>query len=128
MLRCPFANRYRQLCLYALPAITIVKFRLVQNLERNKVRVRRRIVPSERPPIVPKLLDKTILRHQLLLKVTVGMNVNNHSQALIENHLHRNVEISEVIRWYTIGLSAPKHRLRIHAQPHVVESHSLYQR
>src|SRR5207247_3048343 len=59
------------------------------------------------------IVDKTILRHQLLLKVTVGMNVNNHSQTLIENHLHRNVEISEVIRWYTIEIGRASCRERV---------------
>ena len=53
------------------------------------------------------------------------MNINDHRQALVENHLHRGVEIAQIIRGDAIGLLAPEHRLRIHTQPYMVESHGL---
>ena len=56
------------------------------------------------------------------------MNVNDNGQALIENHLYGGVEISQVIHGDSVGLPVPEHRLRIHAQPHMVESHRLDQR
>src|SRR5207248_11803047 len=41
---CAFANGRSQFGLYALPAIAVVEFRLVQNLKEHKIRTPRRVV------------------------------------------------------------------------------------
>ena len=63
--------------------------------------------------------------HQALLELALRMHIDDDGEAVVENHLHRGVEIAQIIRGDAIGLLAPEHRLRIHTQPYMVESHVL---
>ena len=85
-------------------------------------------MPCELTPVILELFDKAILRNEFLFEVTFGMNVNNDGQSTVEDHLQRTVEIPQIIRRNSVGLSAPEHRLGIHAQPHVIESHRFNER
>src|SRR5882724_9922592 len=93
VLRRSLANRHRKLRLHALPPVAVTKFWLVQYLERNKLRIRERVVPCQLPPVVLELLDEIIVRGELLLKVGIGVKVDDHRQAVIENHLYGRIEI-----------------------------------
>ena len=74
-------------------------------------------MPCELTPVVLELFDKAIVRSELLFEITVGMNVNNDRQAMVEDHLHGTVEIAQVFGRNLVGLPVPEHRLRIHSQP-----------
>src|SRR5260370_41925153 len=106
----------------------VMKFRLVENLKGKEVGIRRRVMPRELTPVVLELFHKAIVRSEFLFEITIGMNVNDDGQATVEDHLHCAVEITQIIRRNPVGLPAPEHRLRIHAQPHVVESYRLDER
>ena len=84
-------------------------------------------MPRQCPPKIRKLLHKFIVRGQFFLEIRIGVHVDDHRQSLIQNHLHRRIQISQVIRRNLVRLLASEHRLRIHAQPYVVKPHSLDQ-
>ena len=47
---------------------------------------------------------------------------------MIQNHLQRVIQIAEIVGRQVVGHVVPHHRLGIHAEPHVIESHRLNQR
>ncbi len=85
-------------------------------------------MPRQCPPEILELFHKSIVRRQLLLEIALGVQINDHRQAVIQNHLYRVVEIRHVFLWNPVRLPSLEHRLRIHAQPHVVKSHRFDQR
>ena len=123
-----FADCRRELCLDAVPAITILAAGLVENLEENAVRIERRPVLRQRPPEIRELFDELIIRSQPLLEIRIGVDVDVHGQILIEKHLHGGVELRQVIARDLVGLLFVKHRARIDAQANIIESHRADQR
>jgi hypothetical protein len=61
VLRRALANRTGQLCLYSRPAVTIVKFRLVQDFEEDHFWIVRRIMTRDGTPEIRELLDEVIM-------------------------------------------------------------------
>jgi hypothetical protein len=126
--RRPLTNGVGEPRLHAFPAIPISKFRFVQYFKKHRVGVGIDVVSRERAPEILELLDERIIGDQFLLEVAVGVHVENYGETLIENHFDGCVEISQVISGNSIRLVASKHRLRINAQPHVIETYGFDQR
>ena len=110
-----FANGHCEFRLHTLPAVAILEFRLIQYLQEHQVRIPRRVVLRQRPPVIRELFHKLIVGNQFFLEVRVWVHVNNHGQALIQNHFHCGIEIAEVVFGNLVRLLAAKHRLRVHA-------------
>src|SRR5258706_435606 len=55
------------------------------------------------------------------------MHVEDHGEALIENHLYGGIEIGEIVRGNAVGLIAMEHWLWIDAEPNVIKVHRLDQ-
>ncbi len=79
-------------------------------------------------PEVGELLDESVVFRQALLEVALGMHVDDHHKAVVEDHLYRRVQIAEILRGKLLRLVHREHGLRVHAQAHVVETHGLDQR
>ena len=56
------------------------------------------------------------------------MHVDFHRQTRIENHFDGGIEIAEIFVAAAVAACSVHHRLRIHAEPHVVEPGRLDQR
>ena len=56
------------------------------------------------------------------------MHVEFDSQACVENHLHRRIEIAEIFRAAVPMPHGVHHRLRIDAEPHMIKPGGLDQR
>ena len=125
---CAFANGRSQFGLYALPAIAVVEFRLVQNLKEHKIRTPRRVVLCQCAPEVRKLLNKLVVAGQLFFEVRLRMDIDNHRQTLVQNHLYGGIQISQVIFRNAVCLLPAEHRLGVYAQPHVIKLHRVNQR
>ena len=81
----------------------------------------------EGPPVIRELFDEFIVSGQFFLEVRVRVHVNNHCQALIQNHFHCGIKITEVVFGNAVCLLAAKNRLWVNAQPRVVELHRFDQ-
>jgi len=56
------------------------------------------------------------------------MQIDRYGHPLIQNHLHRSIEISKILCGNFAGPVVRHHGLRIHAEPHVIEPHRFDQR
>ena len=56
------------------------------------------------------------------------MHVDLDGETRIQNHFDRSVEIAEIFRAAAVATCGVHHRLRIHAEPHVIEAGRLDQR
>jgi hypothetical protein len=79
-------------------------------------------------PEIRKALHKIVFFCQPCLEIRVGMHIQLDRQAGIKNRLDRCIEISKILSRPAATSSSVHHRLRIHAQPHMVESSRLDQR
>src|SRR5207249_10656582 len=95
--------------LYALPAVAVAELGFIQNLEKNQIRVPRRIVSCERPPEIGELLDKLVVVRQFLLEVRIRVDVDDYCEPLIQNHLDRGIQISQVVLGNSVCLFAAEH-------------------
>ncbi len=84
-------------------------------------------MPRKRPPEIHELLYKFVLR-KFSFEVAIRMYIQNHVQVLRQNHLHRRIQIAQVLRVQIVSVIGLPKRLRVHAQSHMIESHSLDQR
>ena len=124
---CGSADRGGQLRFHSIPPVSIFEFRLVEDFEEDALRIPRRVMLRHHAPEVGVTLDKFVLLSQPLFEVRVGMHINLHGEAGIHNHLHGIVEIAEVFRRAVRVADCIHHRLRIYAQPDVIEPHGLDQ-
>ena len=69
VLRSVLPDRRGQLRFHAIPAVTIMKLRLVENLEKNAVGIIRGVMASNHAPKISKALDRIILFREPGLKV-----------------------------------------------------------
>ena len=81
-----------------------------------------------RAPEIGEAFDEVVFLRQSCLEIGVGMHVELDGQARVENHLHRRVEIAEIFRAAVAATRGVHHRLRIHAEPHMIEPGGLDQR
>jgi len=84
-------------------------------------------MPRQRAPEVGEFLHKAVVLGEPCLEVALRMQIDHHRHPLIQNHLHRGVEIAKVLRGNLVGPVARHQWLRIHAQAHMIESHGLDQ-
>ena len=127
MLWSTFPNCRRQFGLNSVPAVTVSQLGFVQNLNENAIGIVTRIVLRQRPPVIGKLLNEAVVR-QLRFEIAIRMNVDDYRKAVIEDHLHRGIQIIQIIVRNFIGMAVAKHRRGIHAQADVIKSHCFYQR
>ena len=81
----------------------------------------------ERPPEIGELLDKLVVVRQFLLEVRIRVDVDDYCEPLIQNHLDRGIQISQVVLGNSVCLFAAEHWLWIDAQPDMIELHRLDQ-
>ncbi len=60
-----------------------------------------------------------------MLEVAFGVDVEDHGEALIEDHFYGGVEIGEIVGGNTVGFIVAEHRLGVHAQANVIEVHGF---
>jgi len=116
-----------QLRLHSVPAIAVGKLGLVQDLQEYALLVPGRIVPGQRAPEIGELVHQSVFFSQPRLEVTLRMHINHHSEPLIQNHLHRGVEVAKIFGGDLIGPTLGEHGLRIDAQAHVIKAHRFDQ-
>ena len=87
----------RQLCLHSIPAIAIGKLGLVQNFKENSLRIPGGIMLRQRSPEIRQLLHNAVIFCETRFEVALRMQIDDHSQLLIQNHLHSPIQISEVV-------------------------------
>ena len=75
-----------------------------------------------RVPEIGKALDEIVIVRQSRLEIGIGMHVDFDRQARVKNHLHRGVKIAKIFIAAACPPRGIHHRLRIHAEPHMVEA------
>ena len=120
-------DRRGQLRFHAVPAIPILHLGLVQDFEEYPFRIPRHIMLRHHAPEVGEAGDEVVFL-QARLEIGIGVHIELDRQAGIENHLHRRVEIPEIFRRAALPLRRVHQGLRVHAQPHMVESQRLDER
>ena len=128
VLRGAFADRGGELGLDAVPAIAVATLRLIEDFEEDAVGIEIRVVGGQRAPEIDEALDGVIVAGKLLFEIIIRVDRQLHRQALIEDHLHRGVEVREIVGSDLIGLLGMEHGPWIHGQADVVEAHGANQR
>ena len=73
-------------------------------------------------PEIGEALDEVVFLGQPRLEIGVGMHVELNRQTRIQNHFDGSVEIAEIFRGAVVAPGGIHHRLRVHAEPHVIEA------
>ena len=74
-------------------------------------------------PEVGELLHEAVVFHQARFEVAVGMQIDDYSQAVIQNHLYGGVEICKIIGGNFVGTVIRHQGLGINAEADVIEAH-----
>ena len=94
VVRRAFADCGRELGLDAVPAIAVIAAGLVENFEEDAIGVERGPVARERTPEIGEFFDEFVVGCQALFEIVVGVDVDVHRQALIEEHFQRGVKLA----------------------------------
>src|ERR1043166_10274690 len=91
-------NRRDQFSLDAVPAITILNHRLVNHLEKHKLRISLRQMRRKSAPKLRKRFNAALVSIHSQLELVTRMNVDDDGQTGAENHVERAVDVLKIIR------------------------------
>ena len=128
VLRGSLADRRRQLGLHTGPAVSVLQFRFVEDLEENELCIQSAVMLRKGTPEVSKSLDESVIFGKPGFEFHFRVYVQYDCQTIGEDAAHGLVQIAQKLRLNCVRFPFPKHRLRIDAQPHVVKAHCLDQR
>ena len=116
-----------QFCLNPIPAVAIRHFGLVEDLKEDELRIPTCIMVGEGFPEIRELGNEPVL-FQPGFEIALRVQIEDDGKPLVEDHLHRGIEVREIFGREVVGMIGGEHGLRIHAQANVIESERLDER
>jgi len=81
-----------------------------------------------RPSIPIAFSSRSIVRGEFSFEVRIRLNVDFHSESLVEDHFQRGIEVTEVVGRNLVRLAGVKQRSRVQTKPNVVKIHRTDER
>ena len=111
------------------PAVSVVHFRLVQNLVEHPLRIAIGVVRGQRAPQRGETLHCIVAVAKPLLVLIAGMHIDLDRQAVGQHGIDGAVQARHKIAIQPVGRARiTLQRRRIDAQPHVIEAQTRHQR